>query len=345
MPSSSDPDAKQQQQQQRQHPFYGQVACQGVFKRGGRCTNKAYWRCAGTNYYCGVHSGGRRASRTQLAKDPHATERRDQTHARWKRAALVAAERNRALGIRGDVRCGKMAMMRAPLPDDGYLMVFPNRRHQQRKDGFGCSELSPMSLGPVDAHHQRGLPPALTIENYHQFNKVFPNEVDADGGDPLPVFFAKQLEAYRDPEPHRHKYPRAELQRMADADGNGTQNPNAPLYSYHLDDEGRAHRYSYVESRMFYCVWMERLAKRTVAFARLRAMRDDGYNLQLMGYDGYAVTRPVDEHFADASRPFGHELVIYCLLTVDDPAHYPWTRYYWAHRDRYPMLRELVENK
>ncbi len=308
-------------------------------KRGSRCTNKAYWRCAGSDYYCGVHSAGRRSSRTQLAKDPNAAKKRVQLYARWKQAARNAAAHNRAHGRKGHVRCGKMAMMRAPVPDDGFLMVFPNRRHQTRPDGFGCSALSPMSLGPVDEHHQRDLPPALSIENYHQFNKVFPNEVDADSGEPLPVFFEKQLDAYRDPEPHRHKYPRAELQRMADAGAN----PNAPLYCYHLDDEGRAHHYSYLESRMFYCVWMERLAKRADAFAELRAMRDDGYNLQVMGYDGYAVTRSVDEHFADASRPFGHELVIYCLLTIDDPAHYPWTRYYHAHRDRFPMLRELVE--
>jgi hypothetical protein len=33
------------------------------------------------------------------------------------------------------------------------------------------SALSPMKLGPV-MHGQKDVPPATSIENYHQFNKV-----------------------------------------------------------------------------------------------------------------------------------------------------------------------------
>ena len=31
--------------------------------------------------------------------------------------------------------------------------------------------------------------------------------------------------------------------------------------------------------------------------------------------------------YCDSHYPFGHELVLYCLLTIDDSKEYPWNRY------------------
>ena len=33
-------------------------------------------------------------------------------------------------------------------------------------------------------------------------------------------------------------------------------------------------------------------------------------------------------HYKDVSNTFGHELVLYTLLTVEDPYKYPWNIYY-----------------
>ena len=43
-------------------------------------------------------------------------------------------------------------------------------------------------------------------------------------------------------------------------------------------------------------------------------MIDYGFNLRIVGYDGYNVTMPLEEHYKDISRPFGHELVLYSML-------------------------------
>ena len=63
-------------------------------------------------------------------------------------------------------------MMKKPELIDGYLNVFPNYKHQNRKDGYGCAKLSPKSLGPVN-HGMPNLPIAKNIENYHQFAKFW----------------------------------------------------------------------------------------------------------------------------------------------------------------------------
>ena len=71
----------------------------------------------------------------------------------------------------------KFRMMKKPEYKKGYLNVFPNSKHQDRKDGFGCASLSPKSLGPVQ-HTMPNLPPAFNIENYHQFAKFWAFELD-----------------------------------------------------------------------------------------------------------------------------------------------------------------------
>ena len=62
-----------------------------------------------------------------------------------------------------------MGMMKPPEHIDGYLKVFPNFKHQNRKDGFGCASLSPKALGPVSDGSRH----AKNIENFHQGAKIF----------------------------------------------------------------------------------------------------------------------------------------------------------------------------
>lgn len=183
---------------------------------------------------CGVHS--RNKSRKELPKFT-AAEKEAHTASAWEDELAdieAAAQENRANGRRGEVIVTKLRMMRAPEYHKGYLKVFPNFKHQGRKDGYGCKKLSPMFLGPVN-HGQPGLPPALNIENFHQGSKCFEEETDKDGN-PSEKYAKNRLEFYKDPVPHRHKYHGKE------------QNKNIPKYFVWVDKEGEEHHLKYVSA-------------------------------------------------------------------------------------------------
>jgi len=303
-------------------PYFGEAPCTGKTKAGNPCTNVAYYsvyspltKCQVVR--CGVHS--KKGHRSELLRDPNAKRKREQ--ALEEHASSVEAKRNKQ--AKGQITCAKMRMMKPVELRDGFLLVFPNNKHQNRNDGYGCAALSPMRLGPVK-HGQEDLPDALTIENYHQFNKVFPIEVDEDDK-VLPVFYEKQRAAYLDPVPHRHKYKREEILKM------GCVNANTPKFSLHLDADGKERRYTYVDSRFFYCIWYEKLATQTEEFKYLKTMHDKGYNLCIVGYDAYPPTEDLYAHYCDPSRPFGHELVLYSLIVGEKP----WRRYYEEHKEKY----------
>lgn len=225
-----------------------------------------------------------------------------------------AAEENRENGKRGKVIVSKLRMMKSPEYHEGFLKVFPNFKHQNRKDGFGCKSLSPMFLGPVN-HGQPGLPAALNIENFHQGSKCFEEEVDEDGN-PSEVYEENREKFYKDPVPHRHKYHGKE------------KNKNIPKYFVWRDKEGEEHQLTYIQSRQFYCNFYERLAREQQDFKTLEKKLREGYNLQIVGYDGRSMkgTTP-DQAYLDPSAPFGHELVLYSMLMIADKEKLPWRKH------------------
>lgn len=322
-------------------PFSGESICCSQKANGELCTNLAYYRIKGAasdrkvNVFCGVHC--RPKERLKLPKNPNAEKNREQTLALHRASIEWTASQNKSKEERGEITCHKMRMMK-PVPlTNGILNVFPNNKHQNRNDGFGCASLSPMRLGPVE-HGQPNLPRAETIENYHQFNKCFPVEMD-DDGNPLPEFYTRRAAAYADPVPHRHKFDSAVIKKMnKDFVTAGESLVNKPMFSVHLDRNGAERRYTYVQSRYFYCKWYEKLATRTEDFAKLKQMLLDGYNLCICGYDAYAPNKDLYDHYMDSSRPFGHELVLYTLLVINNPNHFPWNRFYEANRKLYDPL-------
>ena len=236
----------------------------------------------------------------------------------------------------------------------GWLPIFPNNKHGHGFNyGMGdFSGLSPMKLGPV-LHGQKDVPPATSIENYHQFNKVYVQELQ-DGvpcdcpraGEwahfkPIPEFYTLRNNGYRDPKPHRRKFSLKEIKdgkvKAGEEVKGNAFHKNAPVYSVHVDPDGTERHFTYVESRYFYCLQMEKLAKATPAFARLQKYKGAGYKLQIVGYDAYRPdgidAETLYRHYCDPARPFGHEMVILALLALDtEPrARYPWNRYYDEH--------------
>jgi len=287
--------------------YYGEQRCSKE-----PCRNKAYYICNG-NYLCGVHSKNK--TRVEL---PH-RDKNEALQLKMQRIKdeklLIENERQQNVlhGRSGNVILSKMYMMKDPEYVKGFLKVFPNYKHQNRIDGYGCMRLSPMYLGPIK-HGQPGLPDALNLENFHQANKVFPWEVD-ENGNPSPIYYENKHKMYLDPKPHRHKF-------MG-------KNKNSPVYSIWVDKSGQEHRLNYIESRQFYCNFYERLASAQEDYQRLYQMIREGYNLQICGYDAYPVDptpKAIEKAYLDPSKPFGHELVLYTMLILPIET-YPWRKY------------------
>ena len=295
--------------------FFGETNC-------SECTRKAYYE-TNNEYRCGLHS--KKDNRTKLKKNPKAKERRE-TELKLHKESV---KKQRKLNTPGSITCYKMKMMKSIPLKKGVLNVFPNNKHKNRKDGYGCASLSPMQLGPVK-HGQKRLPDAKSIENYHQFNKCFP--IEQEDGEILLKFYKKQRDAYNDPIPHRHKFKSSDIKKMNKEFVNG--NVNIPMFSIHKDGNGKERRYTYVESRFFYCIWYEKLALEQPHFQKLKQKLEDGYNLCICGYDAYQPTEDLYTHYCDKSRPFGHELVLYSLLIGEKP----WRRYYEEHKEKYVPL-------
>jgi len=198
-----------------------------------------------------------------------------------------------------------MYIRKTPILEPGYVYIFPNYRHADRDDGLGLPSLSPMSIGPIN-HGQPGLPPALSLENFHQGNKVMEDEIDAQGKI-LSAFYTAQLSMYTDKVPHRHR-PKTQDKKT--------------VCSAWRTDEG-VHTLSYVESRQFYCHFYEAAVKEHPDFQRLKELLTAGYNLMICGYDGYMPEKSLEDHYLDPSKPFGHELVLYSMIKGETP----WRKY------------------
>lgn len=327
--------------------YKGENQCQGIIRSlNKRCENLAYYvNPSNGQLLCGVHSKSLK-DRVELPKNPNKDALVKEKLIKQREECDQVANENKRLGKFGQVVCTKLKMMKNPQDIQGFLKVFPNFKHENRKDGYGCSSLSPKSIGPID-HKQPNLPIAKNLENFHQFNKVFPWEVDSNG-DILPSFFEKQIEAYNDPIPHRHKLPHSEMQ-LKKRSLNDNTNVNTPLFSVHLTMDGGLRKFCYLESRYFYCHHYEKHVQNLPQFNHLKDLLKNGYNLQIVGYDAYPLTKirdnesdvdMFDRFYLDVYRPFGHELVLASMLIIPESINYPWNIYYrrfsYLYRDCFP---------
>ena len=289
--------------------YYGEIKCVAKYANGIPCRNMAYYQ-HGNNYLCGLHSK-KFVKRKCLPYNPN-KQRNLQIKLKEQQDSIeMHAVNNRKNGKKGDVICCKIKMMKAVDDIDGYVKVFPNYKHGNRKDGLGMSALSPKAMGPID-HGQPGLPIAKNLENFHQGNKCFPSELN-ENGRPNDEYYATRLNMYNDDVPHRHK--------------EAANGKNKPAFSIWVNKEGKELKMSYIDSRQFYCNYYERIAIQLPEFKRLKELIKNGYNLQICGYDAYSVTEALEKHYLDDSRPFGHELVLYTLLVTENSNDYPWRKY------------------
>ncbi len=315
--------------------YYNTITCQAIKHSDSKpCTNNAYY-LQDQRYLCGVHS--KKNQRTILPKDKNADIKRDEIIRLHNNNISAIAIENFKNAKAGKVLCYKMGMMKSVPLVDGFLNVFPNNKHGDRKDGLGLSTLSPMRCGPV-IHNEPNLPNALLIEAYHQNSKVWPNEVD-ENGNPTLEFRERRIVGYNDPIPHRHKFDAKEMTKMRKLIAGA--NRNQPLYSVHYTLSGEEKRFTYVESRYFYCKAYEILAKQTTEFTKLSELITSGTNVIICGYDAYDVTDDLYTHYCDETKAFGHELALYCLLLIENEDAFPWNVYRQNHLELYDNIAHM----
>ena len=308
--------------------YYGEVKCCANIKNTTKkCENGGYWEYDG-KIYCGVHSRNKK-NRKKLPKNKNLKLEKIRAH---DETVKLTTELNFKNNKKGVVIVSKMPMIKSPELFDGFLAVFPNYKHQNRKDGFGCASLSPKSLGPIPYFCDK-LPTSFNLENFHQFSKIYKQDIIADNGDGK-IDIESIRKGFLDKEPHRHKYSVKET----------------PLFSVFYDRDGKEHRFTYLECRYFYCKWYEKLAPQTKDFKYLKEQLDKGVNLQIIGYDGYSVDASsenlycvkdaasvplgtVYDCYIDTTKPFGHELVLFTLLTCKK--EYPWDIFAKSHSSKY----------
>jgi len=297
--------------------YKGETSCQSTYKsgikRGLHCTNNAYY-LQDDKYLCGVHS--KKDKRTNLIVNPMKKQLDKAKIAESSKMVTAFMKRNRIRKIKGSVKCCKLRMMKAPKHINGYLTVFPNFKHGNHKDGYGISECSPMSLGPVK-HKQPRLPDALNLENFWQGSKCTQDEL-LPSGRPNRSFYKTQREMFLDKVPHRHKHNRGSI-----------------AYWVWKNQKGKYIYFNYVAARQFYCTFYQRLCSKTEEFKDLVRKRDTGFNLLIAGYDGYDIgeysiydnlVNKLEECYLDGSRPFGHELCLLTMLVLKEE-DYPWLNY------------------
>jgi hypothetical protein len=312
--------------------YFGETICQATFKTTNKqCTNKAYYK-QNNQYLCGVHSNNR--DRTTLPINPNKAINKLKEIEKQIEILKEVAKENRDNDLQGDIILSKMRMMQDVEYINGYMCIFPNFKHQNRQDGFGCAELSPKSIGPIE-HGMPNLPSAKNLENYHQFSKFWDFEFD-DNNKLRAKYLEKRKEGYLDETPHRHKYDRKTLKKY-------NKNINIPKCSIYYDKYGKEHRYNYLECRYFYCHFYELLAPQEPDFKKLQKYIKRGFNLNIVGYDAYPVDHKDKKSmvkdlwicYNDTSKPFGHELVLYTLLRIKKSANYPWNKYYKKNKEIY----------
>lgn len=328
-------------------PYHGESTCTSKKASGTRCEKKAYYVSPSNKAVCGWHREG---SKKQLPKDPNAKKKAAEKYKEHLKTVDAAQKANFEAKRPGTITIHKLRM-RATLDQiPGVENIRPNHYEAGATDALGLSELSPMSMGPLSDT-------IMSVENRHQSCKVFP-QLCRDGGDetiasqivdlekslpdlsddvdqvmeafqqidellenqhePLPVFYDVRRSMQADKTPYRHQA-KFIAGHQHEFKCEIPTRENAPLYS---ECEGK--RYSYIQSRQLYCNEYETFALKSKQFKKLKSNIAAGRNIRICGYDGYTPTQSLAWHYLDRSKPFGHELVLYSLLTINDASQYPW---------------------
>ncbi|KAF2075166.1 hypothetical protein CYY_003514 [Polysphondylium violaceum] len=300
--------------------YYGEKTCEKVYKdKSGKeksCFHKAYFSINNNkSFVCGVHKGTDKLAKPLPKRDKKEAELlKDEKFKAENKVIEQHAKQNKAKNLEGRVVCSKLRMMKSPDEIEGYRKIFPNFKHGGRKDGIGMPSLSPMSLGPFNSG-QPAAPIALNIENFHQGSKCFKRDLEKNG-EVGATYFKGRDAFYTDKTPHRHKYMNPK-----------TNKPEIPEFFVWVDENNKIHKLNALDCRQFYCHFYETLARQQADYQKLVELKQSGVNLQIVGYDARSIPAGEDairKEYNNTRAPFGHELVLYSMLTIPNPDNYPW---------------------
>lgn len=213
-------------------------------------------------------------------------------------------------------------MMKPPTVEKGFIPISPNAKGGAFTGAYRFLSLSPMKMGPLPPSlHQEsagpyGMKTVTCLENLHQGCKAFEGEASKNQqGEWVPTakYQSSRDAMIYDSEPHRHK--------------ESSQSQNQPLCSFLVRPDGSLQALTYIESRVRYCRLYEQFALRSKEFAQLQTWLHSGYSLQICGFDAFEMYDP-EKAFTDVKHPFGHERVLYTMLTLAEK-DWPWHAEKW----------------
>ena len=317
--------------------FCGEENCQITVARTGLPCNKKAYYLQNDKLCCGTHSSFDLRKNLPERSIKDLIERSDyRTHLK---SVIETRNENLREGITGKVTLSKMETGKFPRMIPGYFNVFPLYDEGDREDGFVCSGLSPMYMGPFETN-QPGHLPVQNLENFRQGNKVFLHNIKQESSVYMLSLWHNRMKFYANKIPHSQNL----------------QENNKLFYTLLYDLEGNSRTYGIVESRYFYCrMYSEYLlediseplqrkdssvaiisGKREISkeqFVTLQNLLSNGYNLNICGPDAYDILDTVDEAYRDVEYPYSQERILYTLLTTP-PDKYPWENY----RKEFPEL-------
>jgi hypothetical protein len=194
---------------------------------------------------------------------------------------------------------------------------------------FGFQKCSPR----VVIADGRGFGNGFPVENLIQAFKVYPGQLDASGD----WTAAAECEAW---------------QAIANKEGPRRKGSGAPgvtcITNRFPTYDGKWLNVSYYDSRFPYCAMLAKMVVLTDDFLEMQRLSTvDRYNILILGHDGpreYIGADGYDpelmqRYYRQEHRPFGHEVVLYCLLANKTGAKMPWD-VYWEDEGG----RELYRN-
>lgn len=178
-------------------------------------------------------------------------------------------------------------------PDDYFVIDCTSKGI----DSMMAHGLSPFYLGPINCYD--GLT-ASCVENAWQYAKVYDGMIDSNGN-PTNLYFD-----WRDNGFQKEKASRYPM-------GKGI----APLYSY-WKIGNYYYKLDYIQSRkLIYIPIYAKAVVKTDAFARLKDLVNQGYNLALSDFDGYnndAFNLNMKQVVNNTKKIMGHTFVLKMLL-------------------------------
>jgi hypothetical protein len=193
-----------------------------------------------------------------------------------------------------------------------YINIYPIIKDARVIDGLVLSSLSSINIGPIH-HGQPGLPPCMILQNFHEANRVYQDEIDGKGH-PLPAFYERQIKMYSDT-------------KQSECLSSSVYK-NCVYYMW-IDFTGKVERITEVMSRQFYCAFYQRSMIANSDFLRLKWMLMNGYNLRICGKEPFLIplNKTMDDCYLNPSKPFTYEMILYTMLTYKDIDEYPWKKH------------------